>query len=152
MFTGLLGCPAYWTIAGDPLMHRLGESSFMTRASDNSSGASQRAGRFDLRALCIAIAVIAMLCALPRWVDPEIASTVCRSLLGAIFGRATWGTKGLFLGAVTAASFPFVIEARLGCIVEQRFAWLEATTAAFVGGLYWCLLRGLSLLGIQGWR
>jgi hypothetical protein len=120
--------------------------------ADKFSSAHTRRYRFDLSAFCIAIAVIALLCALPRWVGPETARTVCRSLLGAIFGRAVWGTKGLFLGAVTIASFPFWIEQRGGCVVESRLAWLEATTATIAGSVYWVLLRVLGYLRIQGWQ
>src|SRR5262245_24872642 len=96
--------------------------------SGQTGGDRENWYQFDLLAVCTAVAVVAILFSLPKWLDAELAKTINRALLGAILGRLAWGNKGLFLGAVIFASFPFVIQQRQSqCIRGSRPAFFEAS-------------------------
>src|SRR5262245_42152903 len=107
--------------------------------------------QFDHLAMCTAVLLIAVLLSLPKWLEPETAITIYRALLGAILGRLVWGNKGLFLGAVLFASFPFEIEERSGCVISVRPAFFEASIGTVTATVYLVLLSLLRSLGIRGW-
>jgi hypothetical protein len=108
--------------------------------------------QFDLLAMCTAVFAVAILFSLPKWLEPETAKTIYRALLGAILGRRVWGARGLLLGGVIIASFPFLIEERQSlCIHGSRWAFFEASVGALTATVYLTLLYVLRSLGIRGW-